>query len=62
MDARLCYPRKEAAAQLGISLPQLDNLIRQKRIAAFRIGTRAVRVPAWSLEKYISEATEEGKK
>ena len=61
MDERLCYPRKEAAAQLGISLPQLDILIKQRRIAAFRIGTRAVRVPAWSLEKYIAEASGEAK-
>lgn len=57
MESPVCYTRSEAAEALKVSPPTIDRLIEQGRLLAFRIGEKSVRVPGWSLEKFIKEAS-----
>jgi excisionase family DNA binding protein len=51
--SRLLYPRKEAAYQLGISVRSLDYLIKGKKIAFRKIGSRTL-IHFKELERFAS--------
>jgi len=53
----VCYTRSEAAEALKVSPPTIDRLIEQGRLLAFRIGEKSVRVPGWSLDRFVMEAS-----
>lgn len=57
MEGPVCYTRRTAADALGVSPPTIDRLIEQGRLLAFRIGEKSVRVPGWSLERFIRQAS-----
>lgn len=52
-EMRAPATRQEAAQFLGISLPTVDQLIRSKQLASFRIG-KSVRINWSDLESFIS--------
>jgi excisionase family DNA binding protein len=55
LENPLCFTRSEAAERLKVSPPTVDKLIREGKLSAFRIGEKNVRIPGWSLEKYIQD-------
>lgn len=51
----LAFTAREAARLLGLSVGSIRNLIRKGELPVIRVTTKAVRVPADSLRKFIDD-------
>jgi excisionase family DNA binding protein len=46
---------REFADALGLGTPTVRRWISQRRVAAVRVGSRAIRIPATEVERIVSE-------